>query len=137
MNGKLPVYAITWVPDPKQIGIRPTFQYDTCLPYLRQLSLCCEDYKIVPELTLNGNIHFHGMISLFDKVKFYKKVLPTLKYRGHVLLKEVFSDYWEKVYLQKTVDEMKLILGNNREVPILHPHTRHTPSHTHSQLDVL
>lgn len=107
--------AFTWVPDPKHLGIDPIFQYNNCSSSLHNLQLCCYDYEIYPELTLNGNIHFHGIITIKDKYKWHKKVLPTFKYSGYVNIKTNPDKGWIE-YMSKDQDHMKRVL--NMELPI-------------------
>lgn len=91
------------------MGNLPKFQYNYCLPTLLNLKLCCDHYEIFPELTLQGNIHFHGILEINDKIKWYKKVLPSLKYMGFVLIKPKPDKNWEK-YMSKDSGIMEVIL---------------------------
>lgn len=108
MNGSL---AFTWSPDPKVISpyVDPEKQYDACFSFLILLSKCSR-FVIYSELNLSGNIHFHAIISLHDKVKWYKKVLPTFKRNGFVVLKHNVNEQWHK-YISKDSIMMKEILG--------------------------
>lgn len=110
--------AFTWAPNPKIFGgINPIYQHNDCMPLIRNMSKCCE-YKIYPELTTQGNIHYHGIIDVFDKVKWFKSVLPKLKYNGHVLIKEIFDyDKWND-YISKDSVNMLKILDNEMKLPL-------------------
>lgn len=121
--------AFTWVPDPKKYtGKRPEYQFFDTLEPIRNLRLCCETFKIYPELTMAGNIHYHGLIVIKDKYKWHKKVLPTFKYSGFVCIKKYNSTGWDD-YIVKDVDIMMKIL--NRSLPLDKEHElirkRHTP----------
>jgi len=37
------------------------------------------DFELYPELTIAGRIHYHVMLNITDKIKFYKSTLPKLK----------------------------------------------------------
>lgn len=108
--------AFTWVPDPKEIGISPKFQYCDTLGSIRNLNMCCEKYVIYPECTKQGNIHFHGILKINDKVKWYKKVLPSFKYHGYVCIKnQDINDQWVDYISKDYNDSFKIY---NIKVPI-------------------
>lgn len=107
MNGSL---AFTWVPNPKDLGVRPRFQYDNCIQSIRNLKLCCDSYEIYPEMTIAGNIHFHGVLNIKDKVKWFKKILPTFKYHGYVCIKPNPDKKWFE-YMSKDKEMMEKLLG--------------------------
>lgn len=109
MNGTL---ALTWVPNPKDIGIKPIFQFESTIGSIVNLGLCCDYYEMYPELTVAGNIHYHGVIRVKDKIKWYKKVLPTLRYKGYVCVKKDPDEKW-KEYIRKDKDIMERILCRN------------------------
>lgn len=112
MNGSL---ALTWVPNPKNIGVKPEYQFQNTISTLIPLMKCTEDIQIYPELTANGNIHYHMQFKLKDKIKYYKKALPTLKYNGFVQVKTKVDAKWIE-YCKKDVDTMRGVLGI--EIPI-------------------
>ena len=61
---------------------------------------------------MSGNIHYHGLFSISDKIKWYKSVLPTLKRNGYVKVVKVVEkhrDKWVK-YIVKERDSMISIL---------------------------
>lgn len=62
-----------------------------------------------PELNHNGRIHFHGVIHIYDKVKWYKQCLPKLKFYGMVCIKP-YPDFKWMEYIQKDVCSMQIIL---------------------------
>lgn len=112
LHGMGMLLAFTWTPDPKKIrGVKPQFQYDECVSTLCNLNMCCYDFVVSPELNVNGNIHFHGILDIKDKVKWYKKVLPSFKYMGFVLVKPNPDTKW-KWYIFKDKDLMSKLLKN-------------------------
>lgn len=80
--------AFTWSPDPSLFYkiYEPERQHQSCYSYLYNLRLC-SNFLLSLELTQQGNIHYHALIRLTDKVKWYKKVLPTFRKNGNVKIK--------------------------------------------------
>lgn len=115
MNGSL---AFTWSPDPKKFkGIKPRYQWDDILSFVRLLSSCAY-FTLYPELNANGNLHIHARVEIFDKVKWYKKVLPTFKYNGFVLIKSKdINEKWDE-YIAKDKEIMESVL--ELKLPIVH-----------------
>lgn len=108
--GSLDKLAFTWSPDPKQFtGKNVSFQFNDTKPFIKNMDKCC-DYRLYPELTTNGNIHYHGVVFVKDKYKWFKSVLPSLKYHGFVLLKKDVNDNWEDKYCKKDVELMSKLL---------------------------
>lgn len=109
MNGSFSV-ALTWVPNFHLFkGIMPQYQYNDTIEYINLLASCCSKYEVYPELTASGNIHYHGTICIKDTVKWFKKVLPTLKYKGFVKIKPNPNDGWT-TYTSKSLELMKKLL---------------------------
>lgn len=84
----IPIMMITWVPDPKRL---PSISATKCNSYFRQYYFklfhsCMYNSIMIPELTVNGNIHYHGVYQLEDPYRFYQIVLPKMKRRGYVLI---------------------------------------------------
>ena len=92
------------------------------------MRLCCHAFIIYPELTIQGNIHYHGILHVSDKVKWHKKVLPTFKYHGFVCIKRHNNIIWDE-YIEKDDEAMSVIL--NIELPLNKEHKlikrRHVP----------
>jgi hypothetical protein len=87
-------------------------QFEDTYKLLRKLSSCTTECKIYPEVTLAGNIHYHGLFNISDKIKWYKSVLPTLKRNGFVKVVKVVErhrDKWVR-YIVKERDSMVSIL---------------------------
>lgn len=80
--------ALTWSPDQKQYAQYklPMKQLCAHMEVIRCIKLA-GDYKCYPEFHNNGNLHYHFIVELKDKIKWFKKVLPTLKYHGFVVVK--------------------------------------------------
>lgn len=126
MNGTLAngltkgTLAITWVPNPNTLLKRmysPTKQLDACKYLLDKLNKCTT-YQMYPEMTLAGNIHFHGLIEITDKIKWYKSVYPTLKRNGFVLVKSNVDQGWID-YIRKDSETMKQLF--KIDLPISKP----------------
>lgn len=85
-------------------------QYDEALEVLvREIGDSC-DMLIWPELTLNGRIHFHGVIKVIDKARYFRSI-ARLKYKlGHNLFKLIDNVEKWKDYVQKDVGTMERIL---------------------------
>lgn len=115
MNGTI---AFTWSPDPKKFaGKRPMYQFYDTIILIQRAFRHSADYTVWPELNLNGNIHYHGILFMRDKIKFYKFSLPLLKFHGFVLLKDKnINDAWYR-YMSKDCVNMRGILPNVR-IPI-------------------
>lgn len=97
------IIAITWSPKLYVENINLQLRYT--LPPIQQLRLCCDEYYMFPEFNLNGNLHWHGVINITDKVKWYKKVLPTFKHMGFVCIKQNVNKDW-LLYITKDIELM-------------------------------
>lgn len=108
MNGSL---AFTWSPAPATYApyVDPEKQYDACFSIVKKLSKCSK-FVAYAELNQNGNIHFHAIVQLHDKVKWYKSVLPTFKRTGFVVMKFNVDEQWHK-YISKEFDLMVKLIG--------------------------
>lgn len=89
---------------------RPISQYREVYRQLKQqLDKMGISYVVIPEFTLRGDIHFHGVINVIDKVK-YTKNQWKLNDLGHHLLKYIDNqDEWIK-YCLKDQEHMLQIL---------------------------
>lgn len=104
--------AVTWSPNPnmyKYITNPKKQLYEHFFSVLSALKLCAQ-YECYPEFHVNGNLHYHLIVQLFDKVKWYKKVLPTLKYHGFVYIKINVDEGW-RIYCQKNEALTMKVLG--------------------------
>lgn len=113
MNGAV---AFTWSPDPKIFnGKRPKFQYNDTIHYIRLIDKCGY-YRMYPELNLQGNIHYHGVVQVLDFYKWYKSVLPSLKLNGFVCIKASPDSKWDD-YIKKDQELMEKLL--NIKLPLI------------------
>jgi len=90
--------AFTWNPNPLRYkSYDPNDQYLSCLMWaFKNCTKVFNNYIFVPELTSDGNVHIHGIFTLFDKLKYYKKFLPRVKALGFVKIKERVDAKWLK-----------------------------------------
>lgn len=107
--------AITWCPRPIKGLVDPRKQFKVFLRVMKRLSGA--HGVMFPELTLQGNIHFHGSIRIADKVLWYGHDLPELRYKGFVKIKYIDNvPRWE-AYQSKDQKEMRKILHTIKYVP--------------------
>lgn len=107
--------AITWACSHAFHTTDLKIGFSMALKVLTKLNKVSDDFILYPEVGNNGsNIHFHGVIKLNDKVKWFKSVLPTLKRNGFVKI-TTFNDAWID-YIKKDWDTMKQVL--DLEAPI-------------------
>jgi len=114
---KINTYLFTFSPK----GITKNYDYsymDHYQKYFKNWKACMEDYEINPELNASGNLHYHGYYVLKDKYKWFKSVLPRMKYEGNLKIDIVTADLSKAmVYCRKDRDIMlKLITA--RPLPI-------------------
>lgn len=102
--------AITWACNRTFHTNDPKIGFSMAVNVLKKLRTVSEKFILYPEIGNGGsNIHFHGVIILKDKVKWFKSVLPTLKRNGFVKIKPLKSQEWYD-YIQKEWEIMKNIL---------------------------
>lgn len=87
------------------------------------LKKCCNHYCLFPELDQNGRLHYHGLIKLTDRVKWFKLVKPALQTYGFICVKPLksFIDHlnWS-IYCLKEFAMTKQVLGKrNKDLDIL------------------
>ncbi len=100
--------ALTWSPNNKLNTPDPVFCYDNQAQFFGGWHRYM-DYIICPEIGDTGHFHWHMVIHVKDKIKWYKKLLPELRYKGYVLIKTRVDSGWA-VYMTKDEDQMKSIL---------------------------
>lgn len=126
------IVAFTWSPKPNISYILPSLQCHSWLPLIRKMNGTKKDikkyfeYLIYPECNKQGNIHFHGIIKIYDRVKWFRKILPLFKYNGFVFIKSGdISHQWHK-YIAKDEPYMREILedelpyANSKELYVWH-----------------
>jgi len=97
----------------------PKQQFRETITYVTKTLKQSTSFIIVPEWRItNGSIHYHGTIHIFDKVKWYKSTLPSLKKMGYCLIKKIDNyDKWNS-YLAKEQCVAQGILGEDYFLPI-------------------
>jgi len=107
---------------PKATHADPLRQLQYHLPILKELKKCCKIFYLNAELTLNGVLHYHGVLQISDKVKWYKSVLPKIKNQlGFVLIKPNPNDKWDDYCfkdnsLMEQILETKMPLNADHEL---------------------
>ncbi len=113
MNGNLPkicesTYAITLCPKPVYYNNNYNVELINTVSNIRRaLKYACK-YVLYVELTMEGHVHYHGWFNIIDKVKYYKKTLPTLKRIGFIKIKSNVNEGW-RTYCNKDQDNMKVV----------------------------
>lgn len=111
--------AVTWAPNRKLFDtkVNPRKQFQQHFrKVLNSLRLCSKNYHIYPEFHLSGDLHYHMTICLCDQIKWYKKILPTFKYHGYVVVKTLFNYPEWKKYCIKALKLTEKVL--NQPLPI-------------------
>lgn len=93
---------------------KPEYQFIEDLIILKKLRLCTSMFIIYPELSPTGRLHYHGIVYINDKIKWFKSVLPSLRKLGFCDLKPT-RDFKNKltllIYCKKEWPITKEILG--------------------------
>lgn len=98
-------YAITWSPSGTTYDPQTKYNehiYDVFIKWRRALV-----FAMYPELNHNGNIHYHGIITVLDKIAWYKRLLPQMKRKGFVVIKKMGTPakWMEYITKDKTINE--------------------------------
>lgn len=93
-------------------------QYIDSLNYLVRTFKDSVEAIVFPELTLNGQIHFHGFIKVIDQVKFRKAQYLLKKNLGYNYFKLIDNVPKWLEYCSKDVANMSQLL--NEELPYVH-----------------
>lgn len=105
--------------------------YDHLSTYFVNWHKCMSEFEINPEFNSNGNLHYHGYFVIKDKVKWFKNVLPKMKYNGLVKISKVRCSLAEGVvYCRKDRIMMSKII---KRYPV--PYT-HKDSHIFQVPDI-
>lgn len=110
--------AFTWSPSPNLQREDPQEGYKLQLPVLRQLVRCCAHIKLHPEFHLNGSLHYHAILLISDKIKWYKSVLPNIKKNGFVCVKKNPNEVWT-TYIEKDWDISRGVLGLEKPLDLM------------------
>lgn len=90
-NPPSPSYLFTF--SPKGTTLNATYAYmDHINTYFFSWHKCMSHFEVNPELNSNGNLHYHGYFIIKDKVKWFKVVLPKMKYNGNMKITKVDND---------------------------------------------
>lgn len=106
---KISPIAFTWCPNNSFHTNDPKLGYSMAIQVLKNIRLVSKNFVIYPELTHQGNIHFHGKIYVQDAVKWFKSVLPKIKKNGYVKIKTNLNQTWDE-YCGKQWDIFKEVL---------------------------
>lgn len=105
------VILITWNPKPRFYNYDHNgnndfeMQWRTMLDKLFEANRCCSRYAFVAEISDAGKLHMHGFLVVSDKIKYYKKFLPTLRANGFIKIIKASSHRWKTFkYHVKEVD---------------------------------
>lgn len=110
-------YLFTFSPK----GVTKSYDYtyiDHYVNYFEEWSKCMEDFEINPELNASGNLHYHGFYIVKDKYKWFKKVLPKLKYNGMWRIEEVKHDLEKAMIYCRKDRELMISLMNYGPIPL-------------------
>lgn len=105
---------------PKGTTFNPTYGYmDHINTYFWSWHHCMQEFEVNPEFNSNGNLHYHGYYIVKDRFKWFKKILPKLKYNG-MWRSEKVKDNLEKAmqYCRKDRDLMSGCIDH--EIPFTH-----------------
>lgn len=127
--GSCYAYAITISP-PSRIGTEYVKIGNTSYKYGGHLPIFHDDYRVIiralrhavdfvelyPEISLDGRLHYHGVINIKDMIKWYKTSVKLLNRLGFIKLCKFKSHGWIK-YIRKDWEITKIVLELN--YPIL------------------
>lgn len=102
--------ALTWVPRGETYDPQRKFEQHQYEIFVKWRSPAVR-FEIYPELTLAGNIHYHGIVQVLDKIAWYKRLLPAMKKKGFVKIKQIDNlEKWYK-YIKKEYEENQKIFN--------------------------
>jgi len=106
-------YALTITPPYSVNSIRYDY-YNHHKILKRYLNLCSSHYILYPEITTSGRLHYHAVIHLDDKIKWFKKSKNALKRIGFVKLDPILTQLdhirW-LVYIRKEWPTTSGVIG--------------------------
>lgn len=90
----------------------PRKQFVETAPFVTKILARSTGFVLVPEWrTTTGDIHYHGVIVVKDRVKWFKSTRGTLKTQGFMLLKKVDDmERWIQ-YIAKQAADAEQITG--------------------------
>lgn len=107
---------------PLESTTKPFHQYNyTRVIISRILGQSCVDFSIIPEFTVAGRIHYHGILKIRKFVKWVKTTLPSLRKLGFCKI-ETFKSLENKTrwefYMTKSIEDTKEILGMKGSITV-------------------
>lgn len=110
-------YAITWSPGPKFQFPSNEFTFVEHCRFLKEILAGRKKNRNIltmyPELHVNGTMHWHGVVSVNNRSDWYKKQLPSLKYKGYILIKPKINHQWFGYYIHKDQFFMRDLLNES------------------------
>lgn len=109
-------YAFTITLQSKMFKYTPQEQYDhTYLELCKRLKALGTTLTVIAELTLNANIHYHGVIQFHVKSKShlvdFKNCFRTSKIFGYSVLKQIEDEAGWSEYVLKNVRETTMTIN--------------------------
>lgn len=100
---------------PLELSHKPFHQYNYTRVFISKiLGQSCVDFRIIPEFTVAGRIHYHGILKIRKFPKWIKDTLPSLRKLGFCKIenfkKPENMERWT-TYMYKSLDDTKTILG--------------------------
>lgn len=88
----LPIYAVTISP-PKRECTKESYIFETDKSYIkRYLNKISSHYCLYPEYDLQGRLHYHGIITIKDWIKYHKQIHRLIqKNIGFIKLDKLLS----------------------------------------------
>lgn len=104
-------YEITLTIKPQYYQHTSLFQFDMCFPKLIEI---LSGYKcsLIAELTIEHNIHYHGIVEL-ESIQDKNKLLNKFRPFKQIGRKRVCPVQWEETwisYIKKDIENTKLII---------------------------
>ena len=73
---------------------------------------------LMVELSPNGRLHFHGYLTLYDKIAFYLNVVHNLSKKYSIKIDTLTSDGKWKEYIEKQADLHQHMMQNELYLPM-------------------
>lgn len=107
---------------PLELTNKPFSQFNyTRIIVSKILGMSCIDFRCMPEFTVQGRIHYHGILKIRNFSKWVKSTLPSLRKLGYVKI-ETFKESinkqrWEE-YMYKSLEETSKILNMKTKIEV-------------------
>lgn len=107
---------------PLERDFKPFSQYNYTRVYISKiLGESCVDFRIMPEFTIQGRIHYHGILKIKNFAKWVRSTLPSLRAKGFIKIetfkKQENHDRWV-TYMYKSKDDTKDILKIKGDIEV-------------------